>query len=70
MRIHKVYYKKDKKGRPIYSKNWYVEIKDHNQTVRHFAGYTDKHQTQLLGDQLQQLLKGDTQMPVRPYHPY
>jgi len=56
MRIHKVYYKKNKKGRPVYSRNWYVEIKDHNQIVRHFAGYTDKHQAQLLGDQLQRLV--------------
>jgi integrase len=48
--------KSKQKRHPVYSANWYVELKDHNDVVRFFAGYPDKRQTMLFGQQLQRLI--------------
>ncbi len=56
MRVHRIYYRKGKNGRPLYSKNWYVQMKDHVGVARYFVGFTDKRQTTLLGEQIQRLV--------------
>ncbi len=55
MRVHKVQYK-DKNGRKKYLKNWWIELKDHNQIVRRFSGFPDKQQSMLLGKQIERLV--------------
>lgn len=47
---------KDKKGKRQYSKKWYIKIRDHNQKMRLFPGFTDRKQTQLLGQQIERLM--------------
>lgn len=55
MRLFRPTYKgKDGKNKKV--KKWWIEIRDHLQTVRRFAGFTDKEQTRLLGKQIERLV--------------
>lgn len=66
MRVFKQQYK-DRKGKTRDSAKWYVEIKDHNETVRRIPGFTDNKATQEFGRRLEKLVAvrtlGDTPGP-------
>ncbi len=55
MRLFKPTYK-DKAGKQRKVKKWWVELRDHNRTIRRFPGMTDKETTRLFGDQIQRLI--------------
>lgn len=55
MRIFKPTYK-DKTGKQREVKKYWVELRDHNRTVRRFPAMTDKESTRLFGDQIQRLI--------------
>lgn len=63
MRVFKQKYR-DRKGKLKDSAKWYVEFRDHNETVRRLPGYTDKKATEDLGRRVESLaavrMNGDT----------
>ncbi len=56
MRIFRATYK-DRKERARESSKWYVEFRDHLQTVRRLAGFTDRKATEELGRNLERLVE-------------
>ena len=57
MRVFRTTYK-DKEGQKRQAKKWYVELRDHLDTVRRIPGFTDKRQTEALGRQIEKLVSG------------
>jgi len=55
MRLFKPTYK-DKKGKTKKVSKWWIELRDHNEIVRRFAGFPDKTATEALGQQIQRLI--------------
>ncbi len=55
MRVFKATYK-DRKGRRRQSAKWYVEFKDHLDTVRRFPAYTDRKASEEFGRKLERLV--------------
>lgn len=55
MRVFRTSYK-GKDGQKRICKKWYIELKDHLQTVRRFAGFTDRKQTEILGEKIEKLV--------------
>ena len=55
MRVFKQKYKA-RNGKTRDSTKWYVEIKDHNETVRRIPGFTDKKATKEFGRRLEKLV--------------
>jgi len=55
MRLFKPTYK-DKNGKTKQVSKWWVELRDHKEVVRRFAGLRDKGQSELLGRQIQRLI--------------
>ena len=55
MRVFRTSYK-DKDGQKRICKNWYIELKDHLQTVRRFPAFTDKAASEALGRQIERLV--------------
>ena len=66
MRVFKQQYK-SRNGKTKKSTKWYVELKDHNETMRRLPGFTDKKATQEFGRRLENLVAvrtlGDTPGP-------
>ena len=66
MRVFKQKYKA-RNGKTRDSTKWYVELKDHNETVRRIPGFTDKKATDEFGRRLEKLVAtrvlGDTPGP-------
>ena len=52
MRVFKTTYK-DKKGRTCEAAKWYVEFRDHLETVRRVPGFESKAATQEMGRNLE-----------------
>ena len=55
MRVFRTTYK-DKNGQKKQAAKWYVELRDHLQTVRRFPAFTDKKQSEALGRQIERLI--------------
>jgi len=55
MRTFKPTYK-DKDGKKRTVKKWWIETTDHLETVRRFAGLTDRDQTEILGKKIDKLI--------------
>ena len=55
MRVFRTSYK-GKNGQKRICKNWYIELRDHLQTVRRFPAFTDKAQSEALGRQIERLV--------------
>jgi len=55
MRVLKTSYK-DKNGQKKQVRKWYIELKDHLQTVRRFPAFEDKRQSEALGRQIERLV--------------
>lgn len=51
MRVFRTSYR-DKNGQTVLAKKWYIELRDHLQTVRRFPAFTDKTQSECLADRL------------------
>jgi len=56
MRLFKTSYR-DKDGQTRQVKKWWVELRDHLQTVRRFSAFTDKTQSEALGRQIERLVR-------------
>lgn len=56
MRTYQPTYKDKKTGKYKKISKWWLELSDHNQIVRRFAGFTDRGQTEQLGRQIQRLI--------------
>jgi hypothetical protein len=48
MRVFRTSYK-DKNGQKRIVQKWYVELRDHLETIRRFPAFTDKAQSEALG---------------------
>ncbi|NQT03278.1 MAG: tyrosine-type recombinase/integrase [Planctomycetes bacterium] len=55
MRTYKPKFK-DKRGKWKEVGKWWIELRDHNEIVRRFAGFPDKAATEALGQQIQKLI--------------
>jgi len=55
MRLFKPTYK-DKKGKTQKVSKWWIELRDHNEIVRRFAGFVDKAATEEIGRHIQRLI--------------
>jgi len=55
MRIFRATYR-DKDGVTREVKKWWIETRDHLETVRRFAGLTDRKETEALGHQIERLV--------------
>jgi len=55
MRLFKPTYK-DKKGKTKKVSKWWIELRDHNEIVRRFAGFPDKVATEEIGRNIQRLI--------------
>ncbi len=55
MRVFRTSYK-DRDGKKRQAAKWYVELRDHLQTVRRFPAFTDKQQSEALGRQIERLV--------------
>lgn len=55
MRVFRTSYR-DKNGQVRQAKKWYIELRDHLQTVRRFPAFTDKTQSEALGRQIERLV--------------
>ena len=55
MRVFRTSYR-DKNGQTVQAKKWYIELRDHLQTVRRFPAFTDKGQSESLGRQIERLV--------------
>lgn len=55
MRVFKATYK-DRKGKARESSKWYVEFRDHNETVRRLPAFTDRGESERLGRNLEELV--------------
>jgi len=66
MRVFKPTYR-DKKGKIKKVKKWWVELKDHNRTIRRFAAFTDKEQSKAFGRKIEKLVvcKSNSEPPDR-----
>ncbi len=58
MRVFKQKYKA-RNGKTRDSTKWYVEIKDHNETVRRIPGFTDKKATDEFGREVRDTRRTD-----------
>ncbi len=56
MRLFKTSYR-DNDGQTRQVKKWWVELRDHLQTVRRFPAFTDKGQSEALGRQIERLVR-------------
>jgi len=56
MRVFRTSYR-DKNGQVRQAKKWYIELRDHLQTVRRFPAFTDKTQSEALGRQIERLVR-------------
>ena len=56
MRLVKPTYKA-RDGSTKEARKWYIELTDHLQIVRRFAGFEDKRQTEALGRQIERLIR-------------
>lgn len=56
MRAFRTSYK-DKNGKTKQVKKWYVELRDHLNTIRRFPAFTDKEQSEALGRQIEKLIR-------------
>jgi len=56
MRTFKPKYKDKKTGKQKTVSKWWVELRDHLQIIRRFPGYTDKGQTEKLGEKIEKLV--------------
>jgi len=59
MRVFRTSYK-DKTGRKRQAAKWYIELRDHRETVRRFPAFTDKRQSEALGRQIEKLINFKT----------
>lgn len=55
MRVYRVWYK-DKNSERKQVRKWWVELRDHLQTVRRFPAFTNKTQSEALGRQIERLV--------------
>lgn len=55
MRVFKATYK-DRKGKSRESSKWYVEFRDHNETVRRLPLFSDRKQTETAGRNIEKLV--------------
>ena len=55
MRVFKATYK-DRKGKARESSKWYVEFRDHLETVRRLPAFTDKKQSETAGRNIEKLV--------------
>ena len=55
MRVFRTSYR-DKNGQKKIAAKWYIELRDHLQTVRRFPAFTDKRQSEALGRQIERLV--------------
>lgn len=55
MRVFRVSYR-DKNGKTKKVSKWWIELRDHLQTVRRFPAFRDKAQSELLGRQIERLV--------------
>ena len=56
MRVFRAGYT-DKSGQKRQAQKWYIELRDHLDTVRRIPGFTDKRQTENLGRQIEKLVR-------------
>jgi integrase len=56
MRLFRPTYKERKTGRVKTVRKWWIELRDHFHTVRRFAAFTDKAQSEALGRQIERLV--------------
>jgi len=56
MRVFRTSYR-DKDGQRVQVKKWWIETRDHLQTVRRFPAFTDKTQSEALGRQIERLVR-------------
>ncbi len=56
MRVFRTSYR-DRDGQKRQASKWYIELRDHLQTVRRFPGFVDKSATEALGQQIKKLIE-------------
>ncbi len=56
MRLFKPTYRDKHSGKIRKVKKWWIELKDHNRTIRRFPAFTDKDQSRLFGNKIQKLV--------------